>query len=110
MDTLVVIFTNTRKVSTTAQHVHILRRDEDNRWSARDWLIREASMATRTVSNGSLKSDRKKKCKHEPDFETAGMSDYLEDELCEVGVACRKCGESGFVVFRPDGIAWNGDD
>jgi len=51
-----------------------------------------------------------RRCNHEPDFETAGISDYVEDELCEVGVACRKCGESRFVVFGPDGIAWNGED
>jgi len=52
----------------------------------------------------------KKRCDHEPDFETAGISDYVDDELCEVGGACRKCGESGFVVFRPGNIEWNPDD
>jgi hypothetical protein len=33
-----------------------------------------------------------------------------ENESCDVGVECRRCGEHGFAIATVDGIKWNDDD
>jgi hypothetical protein len=48
-------------------------------------------------------------CSHEPDFATAGVACW-EDDGCDVGVTCRKCGEDGFLFLTATGIRWNDEE
>ena len=50
-----------------------------------------------------------KTCNHEPDF-TAACITLRENESCDVGVECRRCGEHGFAIVTANGIKWNDDD
>ena len=50
-----------------------------------------------------------KTCNHEPDF-TAACITLRENESCDVGVECRRCGEHGFAIATVDGTKWNDDD
>jgi hypothetical protein len=50
-----------------------------------------------------------KRCDREPDFTTACITLH-ENESCDVGVECRRCGEHGFAIATVDRIKGNDDD